>query len=324
MVLTCSFGLARKKVRKIPKWFPLTGAITHFLPEMKTIPVLEERVSSAPNHPRGRGFTLIELLVVIAIIAILAAILLPALAKAEAKAKQTSCINNLRQLGIGAVLYINDFQQYPGDFDANHGSYVWMTRMLNLTGNNRNLYYCPAAAPDAAWNTNINRTLGGTDEKGVFDPWRVTPSSRFSYGYNDWGLDLTHKPQLGLGGDVSGGFYQGPVKDTFVVSPSRMIEIADSRALQQNNSGSLNGTPVSVVGWEANLDPTQDGQWPSNRHNYHVDIMFADGHAESPLRRDVINPATSSLWRASWNNDNDPHNSITWTVNAKEEAILDK
>jgi len=144
----------------------------------------------------------------------------------------------------------------------------------------------------------------------------VTPNSRFSLGYNDWGLgnaptggNLGNAADaLGLGGDADGGFYHGPLSDTAVVSPSLMIMLADTRALPaalDNNS------------WEANLDPTDTapgggGQLPSNRHNYMTDIVFCDGHSERPLRNDVINPTQSNTWRSRWNNDNQPHNELTW------------
>ncbi len=60
---------------------------------------------------RKRGFTLIELLVVIAIIAILAAILFPVFARAKEKAKQASCLSNTKQMGLGLMMYISDYDE---------------------------------------------------------------------------------------------------------------------------------------------------------------------------------------------------------------------
>ncbi|MHB9129908.1 MAG: type II secretion system protein [Armatimonadota bacterium] len=110
-----------------------------------------------------RGFTLIELLVVIAIIAILAAILFPVFAKAREKARQTSCINNQRQIAIAISMYVQDNQE---TFFPDPASSSWATYLKAY--NEPSIYDCPTKtgkgsndAPEYGFNTKLfGKALG--------------------------------------------------------------------------------------------------------------------------------------------------------------------
>jgi len=104
------------------------------------------------------GFTLIELLVVIAIIAILAAILFPVFAKAREKAKQTKCINNLKQCGMAFSMYAQDYDGwvlcYAYDGNAAGDPITWHDCLYNNGyATNRNIFVCPSFYPNY-WRTN--------------------------------------------------------------------------------------------------------------------------------------------------------------------------
>ncbi|HAI10989.1 MAG TPA: hypothetical protein DCM28_04750 [Phycisphaerales bacterium] len=127
------------------------------------------------NKTNNKGFTLIELLVVISIVALLISILLPALAMARHTALQTRCASGLKQIGIGFVLYAEDYEQYfPGPKGyGDHGS----------NGDTRYMWYIGRYVNNRWWSAN----------KGSAARWNFPPevkcserkvSSAYHFGMN--------------------------------------------------------------------------------------------------------------------------------------------
>lgn len=152
-----------------------------------------------------KGFTLIELLVVIAIIAILAAILFPVFARAREKARQASCLSNVKQLALGVMMYCQDYDEkypahaisLPGSFTFNgytHGNMLWYMAIYPYVKNIQ-LFSCPSA--DVTWRGQYtgdmrygyNRYIGEDSMADIEFPARtlLLADSDWTHDTNDYG-----------------------------------------------------------------------------------------------------------------------------------------
>jgi prepilin-type processing-associated H-X9-DG protein/prepilin-type N-terminal cleavage/methylation domain-containing protein len=249
--------------------------------------------AAKPNRGRRPAFTLIELLVVIAIVALLASLLLPALDRGKSQAASAVCKSNLRQIGLGLLLYTQDSPYYPRDFSGFDAKDAvarlqsegkpppyWYQLLLPYTGGSRALYYCSANRPFFKW----------TKDPDAHDIWG---SQGFSYGYN--ALGGTIRPDLGLGSYLSSN-----VRESQIRVPGEMLAVGDSQ---------------SDFYWDHLIYPVVDApsgtDWlgsqtlPSRRHDGGANMVFCDGHVEYGKQGSWT--AETEKARSRWNSDNRPH-----------------
>ncbi len=158
---------------------------------------------------RRTGFTLIELLVVIAIIAILAAILFPVFAKAREKARQASCQSNLKQMGLGMIMYASDYDtRYPR---YSPGPQHWNVQIYPYI-KNMAMYRCPNSTRNPeVLNGTARNFVPGLNDMGC----RVHSDYAFNYGGGAYSTPTWPAPQNCIETDV-----QAPAETFWVLEGS--------------------------------------------------------------------------------------------------------
>jgi prepilin-type N-terminal cleavage/methylation domain-containing protein/prepilin-type processing-associated H-X9-DG protein len=259
---------------------------------------------------RADGFTLIELLVVIAIIAILAAMLLPALAKAKARAQEAVDLSNLKQWGLASTMYVDDNNQtfprprYPTDplvnptdqdnptwqdIAAYHnpsspstpaiGDDVWFNALPSIISS-RPLYQWAKGNQTTLFNKSIGQnifTCPTANAQGI-DPADMPQP----HGY----MSVGDRPLFGYGMNskaVANENLSGYVvfaKSSMVVHPSAFVLFSDVRNRSAETPYSASGNNVYPNGNSIDLATPQCYTTRfSSRHNQGGNITFSDGHA---------------------------------------------
>lgn len=216
---------------------------------------------------KRRGFTLIELLVVIAIIAILMAILLPALGRARKQAQSVVCSNNLKQVGYGAALYAQDYdQKIPRGFRGSEdiGVKPWFILFMPLLAEkavdddyrNVKIFRCPSY-PDK------EQTVGY-----VINSWRKPGDALFEKSSHVYPTSITKVHRPGEKIYLADNEY-GPWR--------AIIKSAKDPDLGKNDVFRFNQLPFLLPNLNSNTDGTR--RVAKQRHRQGCNVLYLDWHA---------------------------------------------